>query len=441
MGRSRHILQLLACVAAGVVAARPGGAAEAAAAPGAQVRTIAYPDGGKYVGQVLGTERHGQGTHTWPDGSSYEGGWQRNALHGQGTYRWPDGRRYVGAWEGGKAAGGWLHAADGGKLWCRHDAEGRWVVVKKPETPTPTPAQPPTPPAEPAGDTVESLCARADAYTRRYIDSLLTDGDAIAQSFACAREAQKLDPASPLPHIAMARAFTAQRKPREALEQAERARELDPKSAEAARLATVLRAKLDAAKPLAAKPEPSPTTQARAPAPSPSAPVETRRHAFRDRLPTTLRDALAFLERGSPTTLAVGGAVAVLVLAVLAWLVGRRVGSRRGAAVKRKRPAAQAKPPKPTAAPVKPEPPPKPTAPPAPKPDAAPAPKPALEPAPEPTPEPETPPAAAAEERPEPPAGAGAAEAGRRAPRFCSACGQQVEPGAKFCSQCGHRLG
>ena len=64
MGRSRHILQLLACVAAGVVAARPGGAAEAAAAPGAQVRTIAYPDGGKYVGQVLGTERPGQGTHT-----------------------------------------------------------------------------------------------------------------------------------------------------------------------------------------------------------------------------------------------------------------------------------------------------------------------------------------------------------------------------------------
>ena len=365
---------------------------------------------------MLGIERHGQGTHTWPDGSTYEGGWQHNAMHGQGTYRWPNGQKYVGAWDGGKAAGGWLHAADGGKVWRRHDAAGRWVVAKEPQEPTTTSTKPPP-------DTVESLCTRSDACTRRYIDSLLTDGDAIGQAFACAREAQKLDPASPLPHIAMARAFLVQRKHREGLEQAERARELDPQSTEAPRLAATLRARLEAAKTPAAKPEPSPTTQARAPAPQPaepepsaSAPVATPRRAMRDRMLAVLRDALALLERSSRTAVAIEASVAVLLLVMLVWLVRRRRRTRRAAVRKPERPAAQDAALEPAASQAEPEP--------APEPDAAPA------------PEPETPPLAA----PETPAREGAAEADRRAPRFCGACGQRVEPEARFCSQCGHRL-
>ena len=35
--------------------------------------TIVYPNGGKYVGEIVSGEPHGQGTFTLPDGAKYVG--------------------------------------------------------------------------------------------------------------------------------------------------------------------------------------------------------------------------------------------------------------------------------------------------------------------------------------------------------------------------------
>ena len=48
--------------------------------------TIVYPNGGKYVGEIVSGEPHGQGTFTLPDGAKYVGEWKNGDWNSQGTW-------------------------------------------------------------------------------------------------------------------------------------------------------------------------------------------------------------------------------------------------------------------------------------------------------------------------------------------------------------------
>ena len=62
-------------------------------------KTINYPDGGRYEGEVKDGKRHGKGTLFWTDGGRYEGEWQNDKRNGQGTHYYADGHKYVGQWK------------------------------------------------------------------------------------------------------------------------------------------------------------------------------------------------------------------------------------------------------------------------------------------------------------------------------------------------------
>ena len=71
-------------------------------------REINYPDGSKYVGDVINGMKQGQGTYTWPDGN-----------------------KYVGEFKDDSATGGWLYKSDGSKSWCYQDNEGKWIIKEQ----------------------------------------------------------------------------------------------------------------------------------------------------------------------------------------------------------------------------------------------------------------------------------------------------------------------
>jgi hypothetical protein len=71
-------------------------------------REINYPDGSKYVGDIINGMKQGQGTYTWPDGN-----------------------KYVGEFKGDRASGGWLYKSDGSKEWCYQNSQGNWLIKKQ----------------------------------------------------------------------------------------------------------------------------------------------------------------------------------------------------------------------------------------------------------------------------------------------------------------------
>jgi len=56
------------------------------------------PDGSRYEGQFLGTDRHGWGKITWADGAVYDGQFNKNDMNGDGTLKWSTGVAYTGQW-------------------------------------------------------------------------------------------------------------------------------------------------------------------------------------------------------------------------------------------------------------------------------------------------------------------------------------------------------
>ena len=48
--------------------------------------TIVYPNGDKYVGEIVSGKPHGQGTRTYTNGNKYEGEWKNGKWDGQGTW-------------------------------------------------------------------------------------------------------------------------------------------------------------------------------------------------------------------------------------------------------------------------------------------------------------------------------------------------------------------
>ncbi|CAE7525085.1 PIP5K2 [Symbiodinium necroappetens] len=64
-----------------------------------------FENGESYIGQWVGTERHGQGVHRWPNGAKYEGQFERNRASGQGTFQFPNGGVYEGQWKADRAHG------------------------------------------------------------------------------------------------------------------------------------------------------------------------------------------------------------------------------------------------------------------------------------------------------------------------------------------------
>ena len=61
---------------------------------------LAFPDGGKYEGNLQDDQRSGQGTFTWADGSSYTGSWSADQMEGEGTFTGPDGTQWSGTFSG-----------------------------------------------------------------------------------------------------------------------------------------------------------------------------------------------------------------------------------------------------------------------------------------------------------------------------------------------------
>jgi hypothetical protein len=69
------------------------------------IRTLTYPDGSQYVGEVVGNVPNGQGATTWPDGKRFTGEYRNGKSNGHGTIILPDGRRYVGEFRDNKPEG------------------------------------------------------------------------------------------------------------------------------------------------------------------------------------------------------------------------------------------------------------------------------------------------------------------------------------------------
>lgn len=78
---------------------------------------------GAAQGDMLGNQRHGQGTHTSSNGDVYQGSWHLDQRHGRGRFTTAAGLTYDGEWVEDKAHG-WVYYNQGSKgmsnaLLCR----------------------------------------------------------------------------------------------------------------------------------------------------------------------------------------------------------------------------------------------------------------------------------------------------------------------------------
>jgi hypothetical protein len=62
-------------------------------------RTLTWPDGTKYIGELKDNLMNGQGSITFPDGTKYVGKFRNDERHGQGSYVYADGRVDRGIWK------------------------------------------------------------------------------------------------------------------------------------------------------------------------------------------------------------------------------------------------------------------------------------------------------------------------------------------------------
>ena len=66
---------------------------------------LVFPDGSKYIGEVLNGKLHGKGCYWWKDGRKYNGEYNSNVISGKGVFEWPDGRKYDGEYFNGQKEG------------------------------------------------------------------------------------------------------------------------------------------------------------------------------------------------------------------------------------------------------------------------------------------------------------------------------------------------
>ena len=65
-------------------------------------RTLTWPDGTKYIGELKDNLMNGQGSIAFPDGTKYVGEFRNDERHGQGSYIYADGRVERGIWKNNK---------------------------------------------------------------------------------------------------------------------------------------------------------------------------------------------------------------------------------------------------------------------------------------------------------------------------------------------------
>ena len=66
---------------------------------------VQFPDGSRYIGELLDGCPEGQGAILYGDGSKYEGNWKDGNAHGFGILTFSDLSRYEGKWFKGKYHG------------------------------------------------------------------------------------------------------------------------------------------------------------------------------------------------------------------------------------------------------------------------------------------------------------------------------------------------
>jgi len=144
---SPHRIATALLIAGTLAAGGCAGSGPPTTVPPGQV-SLAFADGGKYVGEMQGGLRQGQGTYTWPDGrkyvgtfrdglpngqgtysfpngESYTGEFHDNRREGQGTYSWPDGRKYVGTFRDNRPNGRGVFTWASGKRYEGEVANGQ----------------------------------------------------------------------------------------------------------------------------------------------------------------------------------------------------------------------------------------------------------------------------------------------------------------------------
>lgn len=68
-------------------------------------KTITYPDGSKYVGEIKNGKRHGKGNYLFASGDRYVGEWYNNNITGKGIFLFRYGDKYEGEFLKGKFHG------------------------------------------------------------------------------------------------------------------------------------------------------------------------------------------------------------------------------------------------------------------------------------------------------------------------------------------------
>ena len=64
-----------------------------------------YSDGGRYNGDFLKGDRHGEGTLVWSNGTKYDGEFKQNKKDGEGIQIWVNGDKYFGEFHQNKMSG------------------------------------------------------------------------------------------------------------------------------------------------------------------------------------------------------------------------------------------------------------------------------------------------------------------------------------------------